>query len=454
MSAKKPLALVSVPTVPRKFTGRILLRLDPRPNTAAIIRTAKNSGLELVAATDPGAEGALSRVLRDFDGIIFERLRIALLNETAAAKVEALQYSSGSPFLSSEPERFVRKLQAVSKGRGGGPFKDTSTATWGIHAVGALAVRATGKGVKLAILDTGFDFTHPDFSGRTIHRKSFVGTRSAKDNEGHGTHIAGIAGGDRKGRDGARYGLASGARLYIGKILDDNGEGTDGQTLAGIEWALEKGCQIISMSFGAPVEAGEPCSAVFEQVAQIALSRGCLLVAASGNESERTKTRPLIAAVNHPANCPSIMAVGALTPELAVADYSCAGMPAAPGNWPGAGSQAASASPAAKANPGGPGFSAGSGSLAGAGVPGKNAAGQIDIAAPGDNILSTKPGGGYRRESGTSMATAFVAGVAALLWEQYPNAGAWEIWARLTAQAWRLADSAADIGAGLCALRN
>jgi len=430
MSVKKPLVLVSVPIAPRKFTGRFLLRLDPKPNTAAIIRTAKSNGLELIAAADPRAEGALTRVLNDFDGVIFERLRVAVINGAAAAKLEALQRSSGSPFLSSEPERFVRKLQAVSKGRGGGPYKDTSTATWGIHAVGALGVGATGKGVKLAILDTGFDFTHPDFSGRTIHRKSFVGTRAAKDNEGHGTHIAGIAGGDRKGRDGARYGLASGARLYIGKILDDNGEGTDGQTLAGIEWALEKGCQIISMSFGAPMEAGEPCSAVFEQVAQIALAHRCLLVAASGNESERAKTRPLVAAVNHPANCPSIMAVGALTPALGVADYSCAGIP------------------------GGPRASAGSGSLAASGETRGNAGGQIDIAAPGDNILSSKPGGGYRRESGTSMATAFVSGVAALLWEQYPNASAWEIWARLTTEAWRLGLAAADIGAGLCALRN
>ncbi|HEV2478196.1 MAG TPA: S8 family serine peptidase [Puia sp.] len=424
MSPKKPLALVSVLTVPRKFTGRFLIRLDPRPNTAAIMRTAKNGGLRLVAAADPQAEGPLSRVLQEFDGILFERLRVALINEAGAAKLEALQRSSGSPFLSAEPERFVRKLQATSKGRGSGPYKDTSTATWGIHAVGALATRATGKGVKLAILDTGFDFTHPDFSGRTLHRKSFVGTRAAKDNEGHGTHIAGIAGGDRKGRDGARYGLASGARLYIGKILDDNGEGTDGQTLAGIEWALEKGCQIISMSFGAPMEAGEPCSAVFEQVAQIAMAHRCLLVAASGNESDRAKTRPVIAAVNHPANCPSIMAVGALTPALGVADYSCAG------------------------TPGNVGVPAASGDGRG------NAGGQIDIAAPGDNILSAKPGGGYRRESGTSMATAFVAGLAALLWEQYPNAGAWEIWARLTTQAWRLGLSAADIGAGLCVLRN
>ena len=421
MSAKKPLPLVSVPSAARKFTGRFLVRLDGKTNTAAIVRAAKLKGLQL---TTSHSDDVLSRTLQQSDGIIFERLRIALINETGAGRLQALLKVTQSPFLSSEPERFVRAFQAASRSKGPFSFKDTAAATWGIHAVGAAGVRATGKGVKLAILDTGFDFTHPDFSGRTIHRKSFAGTRQAKDMEGHGTHIAGIAGGDRKGRDGVRYGLASGARLYIGKILDDAGEGTDGQTLAGIEWALEKGCQIISMSFGAPVEAGEPSSAIFEHVAQIAMANRCLLIAASGNESERAKDKPAIAAVNHPANCPSIMAVGALTPALGVADYSCAGVP---------------------------GVVAASGSAGyGAGAYG----GQIDIAAPGDNILSAKPGGGYRRESGTSMATAFVAGVAALFWEQYPTAGAGEIWARLTQQAWRLALPASDVGAGLCALRN
>ena len=422
MSAKKPLSVVSVPTVPRKFTGRFLVRLDAKTNTAAVLRVAKAAGLQLTTSASAFSDDVLSRTLQQSDGVIFERLRIALINEAGAGRLQALLKSTQSPFLSSEPERFVRAFQAVSRNKGPLPFKDTSAATWGVHAVGAATARVTGKGVKLAILDTGFDFTHPDFSGRTIHRKSFVGTRQAKDMEGHGTHIAGIAGGGRKGRDGVRYGLASGARLYVGKILDDAGEGTDGQTLAGIEWALEKGCQIISMSFGAPMEAGEPWSAIFEHVAQIAMAGRCLLVAASGNESERAKDKPVIAGVNHPANCPSIMAVGALTPALGVADYSCAGF----------------------------GFGgAGSGGVGPAGY-----GGQIDIAAPGDNILSTKPGGGYRRESGTSMATAFVAGMAALLWEQYPAAGAGEIWTRLTQQAWRLALPASDVGAGLCALRN
>lgn len=429
MSVKKPVSLVSVPTLSRKFTGRSLVRLDAKANTAAIIRAAKDKGLQLATLSD---EEPLSKTLQQHDGVIFERLRIALINENGADRLQQLQKQTKSPFLSSEPERVVRALHAVPKGSNR-IYKDTSTATWGVHAVNAMNVPWTGKGVKLAILDTGFDFTHPDFSGRSIHRRSFVGTRQAKDKEGHGTHIVGIAAGDRKGRDGARYGVASGARLYIGKILDDAGEGNDGQTLVGIEWALEKGCQIISMSFGAPVGEGEPWSEVFEQVARIAMANRCLMIAASGNESDRTKTKPLIAAVNHPANCPSIMAVGALTPGLGVADYSCAGTGADGRIGTGAAGGAGTSSGTARAT--------------------SPYGGQIDIAAPGDNILSTKPGGGYRRESGTSMATAFVAGVAAQLWEKDPGATAGEIWARVTQQAWRLALPASDTGAGLCALR-
>jgi subtilisin family serine protease len=255
------------------------------------------------------------------------------------------------------------------------------------------------------VLDTGFDFTHPDFAGRVIHRKSFVG-RTAKDREGHGTHCAGIAGGGRKGKAGARYGVASEARLYVGKILDDAGEGSDGLALAGIEWALEKGCQVISMSFGAPAERGEGHSTIFEEVAQTAMANHCLLIAATGNESDRAEG--LIAPVNHPANCPSIMAVAALTESLKIANYSCG-------------------------RPGGR----------------RKPSGEVNIAAPGDNILSAWIDGDHETESGTSMATPFVAGIAALLWEQYPNASAREIWDKLISQAQPLGLPASEAGAGL-----
>jgi subtilisin family serine protease len=75
--------------------------------------------------------------------------------------------------------------------------------------------------------------------------------------------------------------------------------------------------------------------------------------------------------------------------------------------------------------------------------------GQVDIAAPGDAILSAKIGGGTALDSGTSMAAPFVAGMAALLWEQYPEASAWEIWAKLVQRAKRLTAPASTVGAGL-----
>jgi subtilisin len=379
----------------KRFTGRMLVRLDPKVSIGSVIKEAEEKGLKL------STEGSTG-------GVIFSRLRVALVHEEGIARLQQLQAMRNSPFMSSEPERYLRISQAASKGRGkGGSLKDTTAATWGIHAINVNNSSYTGKGVKVAVLDTGFDFTHPDFTGRTIHRKSFVGTRQANDKEGHGTHCAGIAGGGRKGRDGARYGVAYGARLYIGKILDDGGEGTDGQALAGVEWALEKGCQVISMSFGAPMEDGQPYSAIFEQVAQMAMASSCLLIAATGNESDHSEG--LTAPVNHPANCPSVIAVGALTPTMEVADYSCAGT--------------------------------------------DGSEGQVDIAAPGDNILSVKPGGGHRRESGTSMATAYVAGVAALLWEQFPRAGAGDIWMKLIQQARRLSLPASEIGGGLVYVR-
>jgi subtilisin len=250
-----------------------------------------------------------------------------------------------------------------------------------------------------------------------IHRKSFV-SRQAKDREGHGTFCVGIAGGGRKGKAGPRYGVALGAQLFVGKILDDAGEGSDATALAGIEWALEKGCQVISMSFGAAVLPGDGFSEIFEDVAQTAMANKCLLIAATGNESDREEG--IVALINHPANCPSVMAVAALTESLKVANYSCAGTRKV---------------------------------KAAAARGGVRAAGEVNIAAPGDNILSASMGGGYDEESGTSMATPFVAGVAALLWEQFPEAGAGEIWDKLIKGVELLGQPKMDVGAGLVYMR-
>jgi len=405
----------AVPPQRKRFTGRLLVRLNPGVNLTTLERKMKTRSLNFINSRDLSTgktEGGLIKALEKVDGILFEKLRIALVNPDSAAGVKRMLSLRNSPFLSSEPERYLYQQQAGA--RRSSAYRNTASTTWGIQATNVSKSKFTGKDVKIAVLDTGFDFTHPDFTGRVIHRKSFVG-RQAKDREGHGTHCAGIAAGSRKGKAGVRYGVAPGSRLYVGKILDDAGEGSDGLALAGIEWALEKGCQVINMSFGAPVQRGEGYSAIFEEVAQTAMANHCLLIAATGNESDRAEG--LIAPINHPANCPSIMAVGALTESLKIANYSC-GRTAAVKSKPGS----------RRGNP---------------------PSGEVNIAAPGDNILSAWIGGEHETESGTSMATPFVAGIAALLWEQYPDASAREIWDKLIGRAQPIGLAASEAGAGL-----
>jgi subtilisin family serine protease len=280
---------------------------------------------------------------------------------------------------------------------------DESTVTWGLQAAKASASRFSGKGTKLAVLDTGLDLGHPDFQGRSITSSSFVPNQAVQDGHGHGTHCIGTSCGPRQPGQLPRYGIAYDAEIFAGKVLSNQGSGADAGILAGINWAITSGCQIVSMSLGAATQPGQVFSRVFEQVANRALNQGTLIIAAAGNESQRPF---YIAPVGHPANCPSIMAIGALDQRLLVAPFSCAGI-----------------------NPQG---------------------GQVDIAGPGVQIRSSWPRPRlYNTISGTSMATPHVAGIAALHAEANPNARGRALWAALIQSARRLARPSRDIGAGL-----
>lgn len=247
-----------------------------------------------------------------------------------------------------------------------------SGATWGISITKVVSSKYSGAGIRIAVLDTGFDLKHPDFAGRTIVTRSFISGESVQDVQGHGTHCIGTAAGPKAPSGSvARYGVAYGAAIYAGKVLDNTGSGADAGILAGIDWAVQQKCAIVSMSLGAPVEPGQTFSQVYETAAKRAAARGTLIIAAAGNESERPG---YIAPVGHPANCPSIVAVGALDRTLKVAPFSCGGL---------------------NAN-----------------------GGEVNIAAPGVNIMSTWPmPTRYHTISGTSMATPHVAGIAALFAE-------------------------------------
>lgn len=283
------------------------------------------------------------------------------------------------------------------------PQVDQTDLTWGLQATRVAESRYSGKGVRVAVLDTGFDLGHPDFIGRLITAQSFVAGETAQDGHGHGTHCIGTACGPKQGGQLPRYGIAYEAEIFVGKVLSNRGSGTDASILAGIQWAIANRCAVISMSLGAPTEPGQAFSRIYETVAKRALAAGTLIVAAAGNESRRPGQ---INPVSHPANCPSIMAVAALDWNLQIAPFSCGGL-----TFQG---------------------------------------GQVDIGGPGVAVRSSWPRPLlYRTISGTSMATPHVAGIAALLAEQNPDVRGGSLGWLLLQSARRLDLSAQDVGAGL-----
>ncbi|MET9626982.1 S8 family serine peptidase [Lentzea sp. NPDC006480] len=305
------------------------------------------------------------------------------------------------PVLIVEPERVVHVFDAAPAEDDVEPEADESVLTWGLQAVGADVSTATGKGVKIAVLDTGFEKNHPDFAGRTITTKSFITGEDVQDGHGHGTHCIGTSAGPRKPATAPGYGIAYEAEIFAGKVLSNAGSGSDGGILAGIDWAVANGCAVISMSLGADVAPGTPASQIYETVAQRAMAKGTLIIAAAGNASNRPAK---VAPVGHPARCPSIIAVAAIDVNRAIAFFS-------------------------------------SGTV--------DKIGQVDVAGPGVDVYSSfKLPEKYARLRGTSMATPHAAGVAVLIAEK-TGARGFELWARLALTAQRLALPSTDVGGGL-----
>lgn len=218
-----------------------------------------------------------------------------------------------------------------------------------------------GAGVRIAVLDTGVDGTHRDLRGQVLAMRDFSGSpHGAEDVQAHGTHCAGIiaAREDDQGMVGVCPDVAEGGGgLLVGKVLGDDGSGLGSWVAAGIEWAVAEGAQIVSMSLGSPY----PDQRIHEAIVR-ATKAGAYVITAAGNDggSEAAGDR-----VNYPARYGETIAVAAVGRDHVITEFSSRGE-------------------------------------------------AVDIAAPGEEILSTVPGNRYVRLSGTSMATPFVAGVVAL----------------------------------------
>ncbi len=206
--------------------------------------------------------------------------------------------------------------------------------------------------VTIAIIDTGVDLGHPDLSAKIVGGHDFVNNdNSAQDDNGHGTHVAGIAAAVTNNGRGVA-GVSWGARIMPVKVLDEAGNGTFADVAAGIIWASDQGAQVINLSLG-----GTSASSVLQDAVDYASAKGVVIVAAAGNYGANF--------VLYPAHYPNVIAVAATDSTNGRADFSDYGP-------------------------------------------------EVDLAAPGVDILSTLPGG-YGYLSGTSMSTPFVAGLAAIL---------------------------------------
>ncbi|MFJ9895878.1 S8 family serine peptidase [Streptomyces sp. NPDC091280] len=241
----------------------------------------------------------------------------------------------------------------------------------------------TGKGVKIAVLDTGIDTQHPDLKGQVVASKNFSTSPDLKDRIGHGTHVASIAAGTGAGARGKYTGVAPGAKILDGKVLGDDGSGDDSSIIAGMDWAAEEGADIVNLSLGSTdLPGSDPLENELDKLSE---QRGILFVVAAGNEGEEGERT-----VDSPGSAPDALTVGAVDGKDKLAYFSSLGP---------------TADNALKPDVTAPG---------------------VDItaaAAPGSEVVKEngeKPAG-YVTLSGTSMATPHVAGAAAILKQEHPD---------------------------------
>ncbi|MFE5767948.1 S8 family serine peptidase [Streptomyces sp. NPDC056485] len=262
-----------------------------------------------------------------------------------------------------------------------------------VPQIGAPAMWAagyTGEGITVAVLDTGVDETHPDLKGRETAQRNFSSSPESGDVAGHGTHVASTLAGSGAQSGGLYKGVAPGVRILDGKVLDDDGFGSESSIVSGMQWAVDQGAQVVNMSLGAQDSPGvDPMEQAVDR-----LSDKALFVACAGNEGDKAGT------IRSPGSAPAALAVGAVDKQDRLADFSSRG-------------------------------------------PTADGVSKPDVTAPGVDITAAQttqspyfpPGNGYLSMSGTSMATPHAAGAAALLLQQHPAWSGARIKALLTGSA-------------------
>jgi subtilisin len=349
-----------------------------------IVMDAISSRVQMFDATDFTAEigGVPTSVPREevgFDVNMYEApiVSLSLTNQ----EIAALRRNPNVAMVEEDglcyalPETFVFEGQ---------PTPQAETVPVGVAQVKAPPAWgcSRGRGIKVAVLDTGIDWTHPDLAPNFKGGVTFVPGETVMDGNSHGTHCAGTIGAAINGS--GVVGVAPEAWLYAVKVLSNSGSGNWSWLISGLNWCVQNNIKIASMSLGgggAPVALEAMCNAAF--------GAGVLLVAAAGNAG------PGMGTVGQPGKYKNVIAVSAIDSANVIAPFSSRGP-------------------------------------------------EVELAAPGVQVLSTIPGGGFGSKSGTSMACPHVAGGAAVVWGAHRFATNVQIWNLLAATADNLGPPAWD----------
>ncbi|GLF93239.1 S8 family peptidase [Streptomyces yaizuensis] len=254
-----------------------------------------------------------------------------------------------------------------------------------------------GRGVTVAVLDTGVDKSHADLKGQVVGERNFSDSPDARDRDGHGTHVASTVAGTGARSGGKHKGVAPGARILSAKVLDDESLGEDSGIIAGMDWAVAQGADVINMSLGGRDQPGiDPLEA---HVNKLSKETDVLFAIAAGNHG------PDAGSLGSPGTADAALTVGAVDDTGRMASFSSRGPRAGDG--------------AVKPDVTAPGVA----------VTAASARGSATAVQEGERPA------GYVGISGTSMATPHVAGAAALLKQRHPSWSGERIKAVLTASA-------------------
>ncbi|MCX5784428.1 MAG: S8 family peptidase [Elusimicrobia bacterium] len=348
---------------------------------ALLMSAARAQASQKIISFDPAYRGgAMAKSIEDIGGKVTKEFKIidalvavfpdaikdasiyALKGVTTVEEDKYIKWIEETPLsMTGNPlPTMEQAMDLIRAGAGLPVFGDSKPAAdpalaeipWGVKRVNASGAWnfTEGAGVKVAIIDTGMDYNHPDLKANYAGGyNAIVSTMTPMDDHGHGTHVSGTIGAVRDSV--GVVGIAPRASLYAVKVLDKNGSGTYSNVISGIEWAAQNKMNVINMSLG-----GGGSVDAMAKVMTAANQAGVTIVCAAGNDS---------GPVNYPAKYPEAIAVSASDSGDKIASFSSRGA-------------------------------------------------EIAFIAPGVNIYSTYKGGKYTTMSGTSMACPHMAGLAAL----------------------------------------